>query len=81
MSQNDPQRTQDILDDLGDEGLSDMKDAIYLQRLEGGLFTLQTVDYILSWVVVEDDGVKRFPLLQLQSADKVIDKDTCTAHA
>jgi hypothetical protein len=28
-----------------------------LQRLDGGLFTLQTVDYILAWVMVEDDGV------------------------
>lgn len=36
----------------------DMEDAFYLQRLDGGLFTLQTVDYILAWVVMEDDGVK-----------------------
>ena len=31
--------------------------AIYLRRLDGGLFTLQTVDYILAWIVMEDDGV------------------------
>jgi beta-catenin-like protein 1 len=33
------------------------EDLFYLRRLEGGLFTLQTVDYILAWVVMEDDGV------------------------
>jgi len=29
----------------------------YLRRLDGGLFTLQTVDYILAWLTVEDDGI------------------------
>lgn len=29
----------------------------YLRRLDGGLFTLQTVDYILAWIAMEDDGV------------------------
>jgi len=29
----------------------------YLRRLDGGLFTLQTVDYILAWLTMEDDGV------------------------
>lgn len=32
-------------------------DAWYLRRLDGGLFTLQTVDYVLAWVCMEDDGV------------------------
>ena len=41
-----------------------MEDAFYLQRLDGGLFTLQTVDYILTWVVVEDDGVIRIASFQ-----------------
>lgn len=30
----------------------------YLRRLDGGLFTLQTVDYILAWICMEDDGVR-----------------------
>ena len=30
----------------------------YLRRLDGGLFTLQTVDYILAWISMEDDGVR-----------------------
>ena len=29
----------------------------YLRRLDGGLFTLQTLDYILAWIAMEDDGV------------------------
>ncbi|KAM5540507.1 hypothetical protein V8D89_005965 [Ganoderma adspersum] len=35
-----------------------MEDLWYLRRLDGGLFTLQTVDYILAWIVMEDDGVR-----------------------
>ncbi|KIK68105.1 hypothetical protein GYMLUDRAFT_154602, partial [Collybiopsis luxurians FD-317 M1] len=34
------------------------EDAFYLQRLDGGLFTLQTVDYILAWIAMEDDGIR-----------------------
>jgi len=34
------------------------EDLFYLRRLEGGLFTVQTVDYILAWVVMEDDGIR-----------------------
>ncbi|KAI0832413.1 DUF1716-domain-containing protein [Trametes gibbosa] len=37
---------------------SEMDDLWYLRRLDGGLFTLQTVDYILAWIVMEDDGVR-----------------------
>lgn len=42
----------------GDEGLTiDTEDAFYIRRLDGGLFTLQTVDYIMGWLIMEDDGV------------------------
>ncbi|KAA1466407.1 DUF1716-domain-containing protein [Dentipellis sp. KUC8613] len=41
------------LDDVEDEE----EDGWYLRRLEGGLYTLQTVDYILAWIVMEDDGI------------------------
>lgn len=34
------------------------EELFYLRRLESGLFTLQLVDYILAWLVMEDDGVK-----------------------
>ncbi|VDB85389.1 unnamed protein product [Peniophora sp. CBMAI 1063] len=30
----------------------------FLRRLENGLYTLQTVDYILAWLVYEDDGIR-----------------------
>ncbi|KAG2042794.1 Catenin-beta-like protein [Suillus americanus] len=42
----------------GGEIESENEDLFYLRRLEGGLFTLQTVDYILAWVVMEDDGIR-----------------------
>ncbi|KAG1755643.1 Catenin-beta-like protein [Suillus lakei] len=42
----------------GGEIESEDEDLFYLRRLEGGLFTLQTVDYILAWVVMEDDGIR-----------------------
>ncbi|KAM6495842.1 Catenin-beta-like, Arm-motif containing nuclear domain containing protein [Amanita muscaria] len=37
---------------------SEEEDAWYLRRLDGGLFTLQTVDYILAWLIMEDDGIR-----------------------
>lgn len=40
-------------DEIGGEE----EDAWYLRRLDGGLYTLQTVDYILAWIIMEDDGV------------------------
>jgi beta-catenin-like protein 1 len=33
-------------------------DEWYSRKLEGGLFTLQIVDYILGWICMEDDGVR-----------------------
>ncbi|KAL1946803.1 hypothetical protein VTO73DRAFT_14907 [Trametes versicolor] len=42
----------------GEEVDSEMGDLWYLRRLDNGLFTLQTVDYILAWIVMEDDGVR-----------------------
>lgn len=40
-----------------EEDAEDMDDVWYIRRLDGGLFTLQTVDYILAWICMEDDGV------------------------
>lgn len=43
----------------GEEGLTpDVEDSFYLRRLDGGLFILQTADYILAWLMMEDDGVR-----------------------
>ena len=40
------------------------EEAWYLRRLDGGLYTLQTVDYILAWIVMEDDGVSTIHLTE-----------------
>ncbi|KAI0068752.1 DUF1716-domain-containing protein [Artomyces pyxidatus] len=40
------------------EDISEEEDGWYLRRLDGGLYTLQTVDYILGWIVMEDDGIR-----------------------
>ncbi|TIA84981.1 hypothetical protein E3P99_04097 [Wallemia hederae] len=41
-----------------DSQLEIEEDEAYLGRLEDGLFTLQLTDYVLAWLVMEDDGVK-----------------------
>ena len=42
----------------GTEIDEDDEQMFYLRRLEGGLFTLQMIDYILAWLIMEDDGVR-----------------------
>lgn len=32
---------------------------VYLRRLDAGLYSLQLADYILAWLVMEDDGVSQ----------------------
>jgi len=57
---------QAILASEGDEGSSsDAEDAFYIRRLDGGLFTLQTVDCILGWLIMEDDGIRTHTLRML----------------
>jgi len=51
-----------LLEDAEEIG-GEEEDAWYLRRLDGGLYTLQTVDYILAWVIMEDDGVCAIRLL------------------
>lgn len=54
----------------GEEIDQDMQDLWYLRRLDGGLFTLQTVDYILAWVAMEDDGIRAHMQQMLRRRDK-----------
>ncbi|KAJ7180140.1 Catenin-beta-like protein [Mycena crocata] len=54
---------KDLIAD-GEEITTEAEDTWYLRRLESGMFTLQTVDYILAWVAMEDDGI-RAHLLQM----------------
>ncbi|KAJ7638860.1 Catenin-beta-like protein [Roridomyces roridus] len=42
----------------GEEIGTDEEDTWYLRRVDGGLYTLQTVDYICAWVAMEDDGIR-----------------------
>ncbi|KDQ64547.1 hypothetical protein JAAARDRAFT_187869 [Jaapia argillacea MUCL 33604] len=48
---------RELLDE-GEEIGPEEEEAWYLQRLDEGLYTLQTVDYILAWIVMEDDGIR-----------------------
>ncbi|KAF5344112.1 hypothetical protein D9758_008904 [Tetrapyrgos nigripes] len=48
----------------GEEVTEEDEDRWYLQKSDGGLFTLQSVDYILAWIAMEDDGI-RSHLLQM----------------
>ncbi|EGE08710.1 DUF1716 domain-containing protein [Trichophyton equinum CBS 127.97] len=50
ISQEKGNLSQDDLDSLEGEWLS--------RRLDAGLFSLQTIDVILAWLVAEDDGAK-----------------------
>jgi len=54
----------------GEEIGAEEEDAWYLRRLDGGFYTLQTVDYILAWIVMEDDGVGAIRLLVCALSDR-----------
>jgi len=56
------------------------EDLFYLRRLDGGLFTLQTVDYILAWIVMEDDGVSKAFQKEIPVADLDPFPDSCPCH-
>jgi len=43
---------------VNDEDAEDQADEWLSRRLDAGLFTLQTLDVILSWIVAEDDGAR-----------------------
>lgn len=41
----------------GEEITEDDEDEWYARRMDAGLSALQNADYVLAWVVMEDDGV------------------------
>ena len=61
-------------------GVGNEEEAWYLRRLDGGLYTLQTVDYILAWIVMEDDGVSTVHLMGAFSNGE-LDSNTRIANA
>lgn len=38
---------------------SDLEEERFLRRLDAGLFTLQTIDVVLAWLIAEDDGARK----------------------
>lgn len=59
---------QEKLDD--DVMTPEVEDAFYIRRLDGGLFTLQNVDYILAWLMMEDDGISAHALRMLDRGNQ-----------
>jgi beta-catenin-like protein 1 len=43
---------------MDEDEREEMADEWFARRLEAGLFSLQTIDVILAWLVAEDDGAK-----------------------
>ncbi|PFH52768.1 hypothetical protein AMATHDRAFT_139367 [Amanita thiersii Skay4041] len=56
----------------GEEITSDEEDMWYLRRLDSGLFTMQTVDYILAWIFMEDDGIRAHGLRMLSRKNQTL---------
>jgi len=56
----------------GEAAMAEDEDVWYLRRLDGGLFTLQTVDYILGWICMEDDGIRAHAQAMLSRKNKSI---------
>ncbi|KAF8591532.1 DUF1716-domain-containing protein [Ramaria rubella] len=51
---------------------TDEEDTWYLRKLDGGLFILQTVDYILGWICMEDDGIREHVTMILGRKNKTL---------
>ncbi|GBE79478.1 Beta-catenin-like protein 1 homolog [Sparassis crispa] len=64
----------------GEEVGTDEEDMWYLQRLNGGLFTMQTTDYILAWIAMEDDGIRAHIQQMLSRRDKSLKDIVKTLH-
>lgn len=52
------------------EDAADMADAWFSQRLDAGLFCLQTIDVVLTWLVAEDDGARKAVVRLLAERDE-----------
>jgi hypothetical protein len=67
--------------EAGEEIGAEEEDTWYLRRLDGGFYTLQTVDYILAWIVMEDDGVGTMWFFGIRASDCIPDPRSCAADA
>ncbi|KAJ7591031.1 Catenin-beta-like protein [Mycena floridula] len=64
----------------GEEVTSDEEDLWYLRRLDNGLFLLQTVDYILAWIAMDDDGIRGHLLQMLDRKNQSLQDIVKTLH-
>lgn len=55
------------------EGDTDLEDERFLRRLDAGLFTLQTIDMNLAWLIAEDDGAGKKIKALLADRDETFD--------
>lgn len=46
-----------MMEQEGEEITEEETDDWYLRRMNAGLAHLQNIDYVLAWVLMEDDGV------------------------
>ncbi|KAF8076448.1 Catenin-beta-like protein [Lyophyllum atratum] len=65
MAESEIEKEKQVCHAHDEEDPSELEAAWYLRRLESGLFTLQTVDYILAWIIMEDDGIRTHALQML----------------
>jgi beta-catenin-like protein 1 len=70
VTENEIAQEKDELTAASEEIGPEEEDTWYLRRLDGGMFTLQTVDYILGWICMEDDGVREHVELLLTRKGK-----------
>lgn len=57
---------------MDDETKSEMADRWFMQRIDGGLYWLQTMNTILAWLVAEDDGAGKKILELLADHDETL---------
>lgn len=52
---------------------TDVEEERFLRRLDAGLFTLQTIDVVLAWLIAEDDGARKKIKASLADRDETVD--------
>ncbi|KAF3760972.1 DUF1716-domain-containing protein [Cryphonectria parasitica EP155] len=52
---------------------ADLEDERFLRRLDAGLFTLQTIDVVLAWLIAEDDGARKKIMAWLADRDETFE--------
>jgi len=67
------QEKQDLMNIEGEDAVTpEVEDIFYIRRFDGGLFILQIVDYILAWLMMEDDGIRAHSLRMLDRRNQTL---------